>query len=416
MLNLIRCGAFICYCGSHIYYNYCIVRMLYNVLQRPVRPQRLWRDAVCLFVINAAYFGLCSSLGLGLLKNYGLFWLVFYIQERLLLQVPRNAARFFTLYVTLCTLSNILFYYGLAAILMNQPLAYFDNVFHPMDFRKIYALSVSYFSTTFALRHCAKEKKAAPLRHLIASMSQMRFMLLSMGVLFVYLLFQGIMYGNLYSGLQEKIWSLSGCLYISMGFRLTLRYAIKLSYFYQLDEKNLQLQQALDRQKRDVSDLIDVADMDTLTKVRNHAAGLREIRTWIAQERPFVLCLIDLDGLKYINDFVGHEAGDRYLLQVVDTVGRHCRQDRDLFWRHGGDEFLLAYAGVSVIEAYGRMERIAEQVRQAGAGQGLPMQISFGVEAWEPNYDFDTLFIKVDEQMYRMKQKHKQQCPQLVRE
>lgn len=416
MLNLTQWTAILAYGGSHIYYNYCIICMLYCVLQRAVKPKTVWRDAICLFGINTVYFGVCSALGFGLLKNYSLFWLVFYLQERLLLRVPKNAARFFTLYVTLCTLSNILFYYGLAAVLMGEPLSYFENVFHPMDFRKIYALSVSYMSTTFALRYCTKEKNAAPLRHLISSMNQMGFMLVSMGVLFGYLLFQGIMYGSLHSGLLEKIWSLSGCIYISAGFRITLRYAIKLSYLYHLDEKNMQLQQALDRQKRDVSDLIDVADMDTLTKIRNHAAGMKEIQNWIAQKQPFVLCLIDLDGLKYTNDFIGHDAGDRYLLKVVEAIEQHCRQDRDLLWRHGGDEFMLAYAGVSVIEAYGRMECIAERVAQAGAEQGIPMQISFGVEGWDGSCDFDTLFAKVDEQMYRMKHKHKQHSPQLVRE
>ena len=129
-----------------------------------------------------------------------------------------------------------------------------------------------------------------------------------------------------------------------------------------------------------------------------------------------MLCLIDLDGLKYTNDFIGHDAGDRYLLKVVEAIEQHCRQDRDLLWRHGGDEFMLAYAGISVIEAYGRMECIAERVSQAGAEQGIPMQISFGVEGWDGSSDFDTLFAKVDEQMYRMKHKHKQHSPQLVRE
>lgn len=122
-----------------------------------------------------------------------------------------------------------------------------------------------------------------------------------------------------------------------------------------------------------------------------------------------------LDGLKYVNDYIGHEAGDRYLRTVVEVVGRHCRQDRDLFWRNGGDEFVLAFAGLSDIEAYGRMERIAKQVHQEGEDSGIPMQISFGVETWDKAGDFDALFTIIDAQMYRMKQKHQQQCPQLVR-
>lgn len=415
MLEIIRYASFFTYCGSHIYYAYSIIGMMYRLADRSVLPKKKWKDALILFFVNATYFGIGSALGLGLLKNFGLFWLVFYLQERLLFQVPKKTARFLTLYVTLCTLSNILFYYGVFAIFMNEPLAYFENVFQPMSFLKIYALSFSYFSTTFALRFYNKEKNAAPLRHLISSMYQVKFMLICMAALFAYLLFHGIMYGSLDNSLQAKIWSLSGCVYISVGFVFALRYATKLSYFYYLDEKNLKLQKALDRQKRDVSDLIDAADMDTLTKVRNRTAGMKEILKWMESGRYFVLCLIDLDSLKYVNDFIGHQSGDQYLLKVVEIVGRYCRQDRDLFWRYGGDEFLLAYAGLPVIEAYHRMELIADEVKQEGEIQNLPMQISFGVEVWDKSSDFDTLFAKVDEQMYAMKREHKQQAPQFMR-
>lgn len=415
MHDVIRYASFFAYCGAHIHYDYCIVRMLYRLKRQSVRPAILWRSTLLLFGINTLYFGACSAVGLGLLKNFALFWLVFYVEERFLCRVPKQTAWFCTLYITLCTMGCFLLWYGFASIAMQQPLSYFYNVFMPLDYRKIYILSFSYLCAALPIRHFAKEKNAAPLRHLITSMNQMRFMMLSMVALFAYLLFQGILYGSLHSGLAEKLWSLSGCVYISMGFLFALRYAIKLTYFYRLDERNIRLQQQLDRQKQDVSDLIDVADIDTLTQIRNHAAGVKAIHEWMAQGRDFALCLIDLDGLKYVNDYIGHEAGDRYLRTVVEVVGRHCRQDRDLFWRNGGDEFLLAFAGLSDIEAYGRMERIAKQVHQEGEDSGIPMQISFGVETWDKAGDFDALFTIIDAQMYRMKQKHQQQCPQLVR-
>lgn len=415
MLEIVRYGSLLAYCVSHLYYSYNIVCMIYCLVKRPVLPKRLWKDALIFFCINVLYFSICSALGLGLLKNYGLFWVVFYLQERYLFQVPKESAKFLMLHVTLCTLSNILFYYGLLAILIDRPLVYFDNVFEPLDFCKVYALSVSYFSTSFTFRYYMKEKNLAPLRHLISSMNQMKFMLFSMTALFIYLLFQGIMYGNLDNSIQAKIWSLSGCIYITVGFRIAIGYATKLSYFYHLDEKNLELQKALDRQKQDVSDLIDVADMDNLTKIRNRASGMKEILKWMESGKYFVLCLIDLDSLKYVNDCIGHQAGDQYLRKVVEIIERNCRQDRDLIWRYGGDEFLLAYTGLPVAKAYRKMEMIADQVKQEGAAKNLPMQISFGVEVWDKNSDFDTLFAKVDEQMYAMKREHKQQAPQFMR-
>ena len=119
-------------------------------------------------------------------------------------------------------------------------------------------------------------------------------------------------------------------------------------------------------QRRDISDLIDTADMDTLTKIRSRAAGAKELAQWLADGQGFVLCLIDLDSLKYVNDCIGHQYGEQYLCQVVEIVRGHCRQDRDLLWQGGGDEFLLVCAGLSEAEARRRLIQIADQVREGG--------------------------------------------------
>ena len=404
------------YVGAHLWYCRSALHLTFRLTQQPVTGKRLWWSAGVLFAINTSYFGLCSTLGLGLLNNFALFWLVFYLEERFLFRVPNDVAWFLTLHVVLCTLSNILFYYGLLSLLIDQPLAYFSNILRPMDSRKIIALAVSYLSASVIFGLETGERRIVPLRRLIASMRQMKFLLVCMAALYGYLLFQGILYGSLGNSLPDKLWSLVGCLYISAGFVFAVRYAMRVSYFYDLDQKNLALQKVLDRQQRDVSDLIDTADMDTLTKIRSRAAGEKALGQWMAEGQEFVLCLMDLDGLKYVNDCIGHQYGDQYLCQVVEIVRGHCRQDRDLLWRGGGDEFLLAYAGLSREDALRRMEQIAEQVRREGAVQQLPMSISFGVETWDQQSDYPALFERVDGQMYAMKREHKRQMAQFMRE
>ena len=404
------------YVGAHLWCCRSVLHLTFRLTQQPVTGKRLWRSAGVLFAINTSYFGLCSALGLGLLNNFALFWLVFYLEVRFLFHAPNRAAWFLTLHVVLCTLSNILLYYDLLSLLIDQPLVYFSNILRPLDYRKTIALAVSYLSASVIFCFEVREKRTLPLRRLIASMNQLKFLLVSMVALYGYLLFQGILYGSLGNSLAEKLWSLAGCLYISVGYVFALRYAMRGSYFYDLHQKNLALQKVLDRQRRDVSDLIDTADLDTLTKIRSRAAGEKELAQWMADGQGFVLCLMDLDSLKFVNDRIGHQYGDQYLCQVVEIVRGHCRQDRDLLWRGGGDEFLLAYAGLSREEALRRMEQIAEQVRREGTVQQLPMSISFGVETWDQESDYPALFERVDGQMYAMKREHKRQMAQFMRE
>ncbi|MGA2482514.1 MAG: diguanylate cyclase [Candidatus Acidiferrales bacterium] len=87
-----------------------------------------------------------------------------------------------------------------------------------------------------------------------------------------------------------------------------------------------------------------LATHDSLTGLANHRHFITsleaEIRRARRSERPFSLLLLDLDGLKSINDEHGHLAGDRALIRFADVLRQHCRST-DLAARYGGDEFAL---------------------------------------------------------------------------
>jgi diguanylate cyclase (GGDEF)-like protein len=81
----------------------------------------------------------------------------------------------------------------------------------------------------------------------------------------------------------------------------------------------------------------------------------------IGEDRPdFALMMIDLDGLKGVNDFYGHAAGDQALVQMRDILERACRKS-DTIVRWGGDEFLVLarYAEGDIAAA------LAERIRRA---------------------------------------------------
>lgn len=58
-----------------------------------------------------------------------------------------------------------------------------------------------------------------------------------------------------------------------------------------------------------MSSPIDAADMDTLTKICNRAAEEKELGRWIADGQGFVLCLMRLDSLRYVNQYGISSAG-----------------------------------------------------------------------------------------------------------
>jgi diguanylate cyclase (GGDEF)-like protein len=92
--------------------------------------------------------------------------------------------------------------------------------------------------------------------------------------------------------------------------------------------------------------------------------------------------MIDLDHFKSVNDDHGHEVGDHVLKGFAAVVRDHIRGD-DLFFRYGGEEFLLCISGVSE----GTVAHVAERLRQASAGRiynirnGVKLSVtaSFGI-------------------------------------
>jgi diguanylate cyclase (GGDEF)-like protein len=83
----------------------------------------------------------------------------------------------------------------------------------------------------------------------------------------------------------------------------------------------------------------------------------------------FVMMIVDLDRLKPINDQHGHEAGDRVLVQVAETLRQVCRTT-DRIFRWGGDEFVVLCSDAGLDNAAVLAERIrhavAKQIFRAG--------------------------------------------------
>lgn len=83
---------------------------------------------------------------------------------------------------------------------------------------------------------------------------------------------------------------------------------------------------------------------DELTGLANRRMLEETLETWFRFPKGFLLCgiMIDLDGLKQINDTYGHPSGDRALMAMADIL-REVRLKKLLSARYGGDEFLLLW-------------------------------------------------------------------------
>jgi len=118
------------------------------------------------------------------------------------------------------------------------------------------------------------------------------------------------------------------------------------------------------------------------------------------------LLIIDLDRFKTINDFLGHNAGDRLLVEVAGRLEKRVR-NTDTVSRQGGDEFLLLLSNLAepdaIVTFLGELMSSMQQPYLV-EGQELTTSVSVGIAIYpEDGADFETLLRKADMAMYRAK-------------
>jgi diguanylate cyclase (GGDEF)-like protein len=166
------------------------------------------------------------------------------------------------------------------------------------------------------------------------------------------------------------------------------------------DERILELNAELER----------LAMTDELTGLPNRRAFFSQAKKEIARSKrhglPCALFMMDLDGFKSVNDFHGHDAGDKILKRIAEVLRNGIRES-DLPARLGGEEFTVLLPHTGMEEALILAERLRLEVERAGDHEPesiLRVTVSIGVGALEGENDgIDSLLKRSDESLYNAK-------------
>jgi diguanylate cyclase (GGDEF)-like protein len=147
------------------------------------------------------------------------------------------------------------------------------------------------------------------------------------------------------------------------------------------------------------------AETDGLTGLPNARALMARLEQESARSRrqrtPYSIFVVDLNGLKQINDTLGHVTGNK-VLQAVAQALQSCLREYDMAARLGGDEFVLLLPGMSAEDA--AVKRLDLSKAVAALHQDFPaasITISMGSATFpEETQNIEQLLALADRRMY----------------
>lgn len=185
----------------------------------------------------------------------------------------------------------------------------------------------------------------------------------------------------------------------------------------------------IDKEKKEMEQLIKKSQIDTMTKLLNKKTTELKVEQYL-RKMPFnklgALIIIDVDDFKNVNDSSGHLMGDKVLMEIANII-RHTFRSSDIMGRIGGDEFLVFMKDVTNEDQIKeKLKHLCDEIHLCSLNEKNNVEdnllvvcekdwngsisVSIGVAVQRlRKYSFQDLFHQADQALYCSKEKGKNQ-------
>lgn len=181
----------------------------------------------------------------------------------------------------------------------------------------------------------------------------------------------------------------------------------------ELEEKIYQDERPDNMDFREIIRLTSNGLSDGLTGVVTRSVFLKQAQAQLDKipgDKITVLCFVDLDNLKKLNDTYGHKTGDTALKSIGYILREYEKKYDGVVGRYGGDEFVMLLTDIddedelrSVLESL--VLRLHSDI--GTKGESLPIQCSVGVAVRQQGSSLEQMIANADEALYFVKQNGK---------
>lgn len=162
--------------------------------------------------------------------------------------------------------------------------------------------------------------------------------------------------------------------------------------------------------------LYKLATYDVMTGILNRHTGLEKLEKSFNRAKNnnemFIIAFVDINDLKYVNDKYSHEEGDKLIKKIVEIIEKKLKS-KDIFLRFGGDEFILGFNRLNLIEVNILFNQIEESMKEYNnkCKKGYIHSISVGIVECCENKTLEEYVNIADINMYENK-RYKKKFPE----
>ena len=154
------------------------------------------------------------------------------------------------------------------------------------------------------------------------------------------------------------------------------------------------------------SDVDKLMNIDELTglpvkRIFDHKLGVMFIKA-LRRGKPLSLLMMDMDGLKSINDTYGHDIGDHVLEKFTKIISLHIRKS-DAFIRWGGGEFLIISPNINKQESINFAEKLKVAISSCEFQKEMVVTVSIGVTIFKDGDTKESVLKRADLALYEAK-------------
>ncbi|MFM1654650.1 diguanylate cyclase domain-containing protein [Brevibacillus sp. B_LB10_24] len=166
--------------------------------------------------------------------------------------------------------------------------------------------------------------------------------------------------------------------------------------------------------KKMEAELVRHASLDMHTGVLNRITGMERLKRALEraqdEDLAFIVCFVDVNNLKFVNDTFGHAEGDELIQIVCNAIKSHIGEN-DMLFRYGGDEFIILFDHKQLHEVQTLWKHLHRDFSQASIRheKPYPISVSHGLFQYHSRMQItpEEMIKLADAEMYRNKRRSK---------